>query len=189
MDSLNVKELQAACRARGMRALGVTEDRLRGQLKQVRGQGPGPPSRTLGRHWSLSCRSTWSCEDAQGPGQLPVRFPRVPLLRPGVWANETQASTTSEGPGVSSCSVFPSSHGFAAGHLSLVGLRGAAGVSVAADRPLVGLEAFLEKLTRVTGSTQVLLWLSLPACTPLPSPTQTRAGEGLARPCGRPGRR
>ena len=36
MDSLNVKELQAACRARGMRALGVTEDRLRDQLKQVR---------------------------------------------------------------------------------------------------------------------------------------------------------
>lgn len=40
MDSLNVKELQAACRARGMRALGVTEDRLRGQLKQVRWAGP-----------------------------------------------------------------------------------------------------------------------------------------------------
>lgn len=39
MDSLNVKELQAACRARGMRALGVTEDRLRSQLKQVRGRG------------------------------------------------------------------------------------------------------------------------------------------------------
>uniref|UniRef100_A0A8D2DWA9 Mitochondrial proton/calcium exchanger protein n=1 Tax=Sciurus vulgaris TaxID=55149 RepID=A0A8D2DWA9_SCIVU len=34
VDSLNVKELQAACRARGMRALGVTEDRLQGQLKQ-----------------------------------------------------------------------------------------------------------------------------------------------------------
>ncbi|EHB06997.1 LETM1 and EF-hand domain-containing protein 1, mitochondrial [Heterocephalus glaber] len=34
VDSLNVKELQAACRARGMRALGVTEDRLRSQLKQ-----------------------------------------------------------------------------------------------------------------------------------------------------------
>ncbi|XP_008567382.1 PREDICTED: LETM1 and EF-hand domain-containing protein 1, mitochondrial [Galeopterus variegatus] len=34
VDSLNVKELQAACRARGMRALGVTEDRLRGQLRQ-----------------------------------------------------------------------------------------------------------------------------------------------------------
>lgn len=36
VDSLSVKELQAACRARGMRALGVTEDRLRDQLKQVR---------------------------------------------------------------------------------------------------------------------------------------------------------
>lgn len=34
VDSLSVKELQAACRARGMRALGVTEDRLRDQLKQ-----------------------------------------------------------------------------------------------------------------------------------------------------------
>nr|XP_004656086.1 mitochondrial proton/calcium exchanger protein isoform X2 [Jaculus jaculus] len=34
VDSLTVKELQAACRARGMRALGVTEDRLRDQLKQ-----------------------------------------------------------------------------------------------------------------------------------------------------------
>lgn len=36
VDSLTVKELQAACRARGMRALGVTEERLREQLKQVR---------------------------------------------------------------------------------------------------------------------------------------------------------
>lgn len=34
VDTLNVKELQAACRARGMRALGVTEERLREQLKQ-----------------------------------------------------------------------------------------------------------------------------------------------------------
>ncbi|KAM4710066.1 mitochondrial proton/calcium exchanger protein isoform 2-T2 [Discoglossus pictus] len=34
VDTLNVKELQAACRARGMRALGVTEDRLKEQLKQ-----------------------------------------------------------------------------------------------------------------------------------------------------------
>lgn len=41
VDSLNVKELQAACRARGMRALGVTEDRLRNQLKQVRARAPG----------------------------------------------------------------------------------------------------------------------------------------------------
>lgn len=45
MDSLNVKELQAACRARGMRALGVTEDRLRDQLKQVRGPGASPSTR------------------------------------------------------------------------------------------------------------------------------------------------
>ncbi|NXL73501.1 LETM1 protein, partial [Leptocoma aspasia] len=34
VDTLTVKELQAACRARGMRALGVTEDRLKEQLKQ-----------------------------------------------------------------------------------------------------------------------------------------------------------
>ncbi|KAJ1213788.1 hypothetical protein NDU88_001419 [Pleurodeles waltl] len=34
VDTLSVKELQAACRARGMRALGVTEERLREQLKQ-----------------------------------------------------------------------------------------------------------------------------------------------------------
>uniref|UniRef100_H0XL53 Mitochondrial proton/calcium exchanger protein n=1 Tax=Otolemur garnettii TaxID=30611 RepID=H0XL53_OTOGA len=34
VDSLNLKELQSACMARGMRALGVTEDRLRDQLKQ-----------------------------------------------------------------------------------------------------------------------------------------------------------
>uniref|UniRef100_A0A8C9T3Y6 Mitochondrial proton/calcium exchanger protein n=1 Tax=Scleropages formosus TaxID=113540 RepID=A0A8C9T3Y6_SCLFO len=34
VDSLTVNELQAACRVRGMRALGVTEDRLRDQLRQ-----------------------------------------------------------------------------------------------------------------------------------------------------------
>ncbi|XP_062852123.1 mitochondrial proton/calcium exchanger protein [Trichomycterus rosablanca] len=34
VESLNVNELQAACRVRGMRALGVTEERLREQLKQ-----------------------------------------------------------------------------------------------------------------------------------------------------------
>lgn len=34
VDSLNVNELQAACRVRGMRALGVTEDRLKEQLQQ-----------------------------------------------------------------------------------------------------------------------------------------------------------
>ncbi|XP_067241881.1 mitochondrial proton/calcium exchanger protein isoform X1 [Chanodichthys erythropterus] len=34
VDSLNVNELQSACRVRGMRALGVTEERLREQLKQ-----------------------------------------------------------------------------------------------------------------------------------------------------------
>nr|XP_057933800.1 mitochondrial proton/calcium exchanger protein isoform X4 [Doryrhamphus excisus] len=34
VDSLNVNEVQAACRVRGMRALGVTEERLREQLSQ-----------------------------------------------------------------------------------------------------------------------------------------------------------
>ncbi|ELW62379.1 LETM1 and EF-hand domain-containing protein 1, mitochondrial [Tupaia chinensis] len=34
VDSLNIKELQSACWARGMRACGVTEDCLRDQLKQ-----------------------------------------------------------------------------------------------------------------------------------------------------------
>ncbi|KAM9842752.1 mitochondrial proton/calcium exchanger protein isoform 2-T2 [Aulostomus maculatus] len=34
VESLNVKEVQAACRVRGMRSLGVTEDRLREQLSQ-----------------------------------------------------------------------------------------------------------------------------------------------------------
>ncbi|CAN2388423.1 LETM1 and EF-hand domain-containing protein 1 [Pristimantis euphronides] len=34
VNTLTVKELQAACRTRGMRALGVTEERLREQLKQ-----------------------------------------------------------------------------------------------------------------------------------------------------------
>ena len=35
VESLNVNEIQAACRVRGMRALGVTEERLREQLSQV----------------------------------------------------------------------------------------------------------------------------------------------------------
>ena len=35
MESLTVAELQAACQARGMRALGMPEDRLRSQLAQV----------------------------------------------------------------------------------------------------------------------------------------------------------
>ena len=34
IDSLTVPELQQACRARGMRALGISEDRLRHQLAQ-----------------------------------------------------------------------------------------------------------------------------------------------------------
>lgn len=35
VDSLSVTEVQAACRVRGMRSLGVTEQRLREQLSQV----------------------------------------------------------------------------------------------------------------------------------------------------------
>lgn len=35
VESLNVNEVQAACRVRGMRSLGVTEERLREQLSQV----------------------------------------------------------------------------------------------------------------------------------------------------------
>ncbi|GBN39283.1 Mitochondrial proton/calcium exchanger protein [Araneus ventricosus] len=34
IDALNIQELQAACRARGMRALGLAEDRLKSQLKK-----------------------------------------------------------------------------------------------------------------------------------------------------------
>ncbi|CAL1292169.1 unnamed protein product [Larinioides sclopetarius] len=34
MDSMNIQELQAACRARGMRALGVPEERLKSQLSK-----------------------------------------------------------------------------------------------------------------------------------------------------------
>lgn len=35
VESLNVNEVQTACRVRGMRSLGVTEERLREQLSQV----------------------------------------------------------------------------------------------------------------------------------------------------------
>lgn len=35
IDMLNVAELQAASQARGMRALGMPEERLRSQLQQV----------------------------------------------------------------------------------------------------------------------------------------------------------
>lgn len=35
IDALNVAELQAASQARGMRALGMPEERLRSQLQQV----------------------------------------------------------------------------------------------------------------------------------------------------------
>lgn len=53
MDSLNVNELQAACRVRGMRALGVTEERLREQLKQV----------THAPHHSIIITSQQGCDE------------------------------------------------------------------------------------------------------------------------------
>ena len=37
VDSLTVEELQSACQARGMRAIGMSMDRLRSQLSQVCG--------------------------------------------------------------------------------------------------------------------------------------------------------
>jgi LETM1 and EF-hand domain-containing protein 1 len=40
-DALTVQELQSACQARGMRAIGVPEARLRSQLKQVSAEGHG----------------------------------------------------------------------------------------------------------------------------------------------------
>ena len=36
VEALNVSELQAACQARGMRAIGVPVERLKSQLQQVR---------------------------------------------------------------------------------------------------------------------------------------------------------
>ena len=36
IEALNVSELQAACQARGMRAIGVPVERLKSQLQQVR---------------------------------------------------------------------------------------------------------------------------------------------------------
>ena len=35
IDSLSVNELQQACRARGMRAIGLPEERIKAQLEQV----------------------------------------------------------------------------------------------------------------------------------------------------------
>ena len=35
VGSLNKSELQAACQARGMRAIGMSEERLKSQLSQV----------------------------------------------------------------------------------------------------------------------------------------------------------
>lgn len=62
MDSLSVKELQAACRARGMRALGVTEDRLRDQLKQVCGTGPAGPACAV---WAPPPAPAWAHREAK----------------------------------------------------------------------------------------------------------------------------
>lgn len=56
VESLNVNEIQAACRVRGMRALGVTEERLREQLSQVTTATRGSsPDATLSRGVTPSC--------------------------------------------------------------------------------------------------------------------------------------
>ena len=132
--------------------------------------------RPLGHRWSLCCRSAWSCEDARGPGQLPVRVPCGPA---GPRPTRPLLALLSAAPGGASCPMCPR---------PAVSPQGVchswdSGVSVAADRPLVGLEVFLRELARVMGSTQALLCL-LPACTPLPSPTQTRVGRVWPGPVG-----
>lgn len=40
VGGLSVSELQSACRARGMRSLGLSEEQLKEQLGQVSGQVP-----------------------------------------------------------------------------------------------------------------------------------------------------
>lgn len=40
VGGLSVSELQSACRARGMRSLGLSEEQLKEQLGQVSGQAP-----------------------------------------------------------------------------------------------------------------------------------------------------
>lgn len=50
VESMNVNEVQAACRVRGMRSLGVTEERLREQLSQV--------TETVNKIWRLIFNST-----------------------------------------------------------------------------------------------------------------------------------
>uniref|UniRef100_M3YE30 Letm1 RBD domain-containing protein n=1 Tax=Mustela putorius furo TaxID=9669 RepID=M3YE30_MUSPF len=42
VSALSVSELQAACRARGMRSLGLTEEQLRQQLTEASCSSPGP---------------------------------------------------------------------------------------------------------------------------------------------------
>lgn len=99
-----------------------------------------------------------------------------------MWASGPQASPAAAGPAFSSTGRRVLLH-VPQAHVSPQGVCCSrdSGVSVVADRPLVGLEAFLGELARVMGSTQSLLWL-LPACTPLPSPMQTRAGRAWPGP-------
>ena len=47
VNALSVSELQAACRARGMLSLGLTEGQLRQQLTEASGRFPGPCSLEL----------------------------------------------------------------------------------------------------------------------------------------------
>ncbi|XP_023604716.1 mitochondrial proton/calcium exchanger protein, partial [Myotis lucifugus] len=121
VDSLNVKELQAACRARGMRALGVTEDRLRNQLKQVRARGASvSPAQAPVGSLEETCRSCGlmgsSRASCAGPAQVPDSVcgarcslcaeaavaPRAavrscPVSAPVVWAGERHVSSWRHG--------------------------------------------------------------------------------------------
>ncbi|KAB1257473.1 LETM1 domain-containing protein LETM2; mitochondrial [Camelus dromedarius] len=63
---LSVSELQAACRARGMRSLGLTEEQLRQQLTEASSSFPGAPSPAPSplpfadlALWFLLCQRTW----------------------------------------------------------------------------------------------------------------------------------
>lgn len=88
MDSLNVKELQAACRARGMRALGVTEDRLRGQLKQVRTCGVvGGPSVPAGGGRRSGSAAAWAGACVRSArGGCPPLLGAAPISLPSSWS-------------------------------------------------------------------------------------------------------
>lgn len=74
MESLNVNEIQAACRVRGMRALGVTEERLREQLSQVTTATGGCPfTLRLARLGRLNmCLCVWQWLELHLNQQIPT---------------------------------------------------------------------------------------------------------------------